>query len=329
MTELRRAGRGPGGKLTGLSRSLTLSLDYITALVHAASHESLASQLIPRLLLLQPGNVEARQAYLKLLPVATRLGGGVAGETGGTVVNGGGGGDSSANALAAARHQHYDDCRQLLSLTLVHPAFPGEEKLAVRGWLAQLEEQARSWTAAAGDLSPPPPGVIGSIPHHQHQHHQHHQRWASVGSPVAFKQHEPLNVEPPMGPINQIFPASNGHRFAVGLPVGFSQNRRTRSLMREVHQPPSPQQQQQGLGGLGLDDDGEIGVRQSRSQSFPMSAFMHSESARHQQQQQQQQFQQSQLQQSQQHGPWVSSRGKPLVGFEKPGMRGQQLDSIL
>lgn len=71
-------------------------------------------QLLAHLPLLIPGNDEARYEYLKLLPKIL------------------------THTLEHCVHQQ--ECLQLLSLALVHPAFPPEERTSLLCWLSHLEK---------------------------------------------------------------------------------------------------------------------------------------------------------------------------------------------
>lgn len=73
-------------------------------------------QLLVHLPLLQPGNHAARKEYLNILP----------------------------DVLAHSHSQgvHEDECRQLLSLALVHPAFPADERTRLQHWLEVLNEES-------------------------------------------------------------------------------------------------------------------------------------------------------------------------------------------
>eukprot|EP00118_Oscarella_pearsei_P004010 m.16634 g.16634 ORF g.16634 m.16634 type:complete len:689 (+) comp27049_c0_seq1:191-2257(+) len=251
--------------------------DYISGLAQASHDGPLASQLIPRLLLLQPGNVEARNAYLRVLPTVLL----------------------NTSKTPSGNARHYEDCRQLLSLTMVHPAFPIHEKQAVRGWLAQLEEQASSETNWVQPPPLPPKNdsvEIGAIgPPNQRRH-----------SP--FRQ-ESTGTDPAMGPINQVFPVMNGHRqpFIVGMPSPTSYDRRSRSLMTNVERVGGDPGFDHVVNGDNGDCQGS-GVRQSRSQSFPMSSTMYGIGSA------------GPLEAGRQ-SVWSNGRGKVLHGFDKPGMR--------
>ncbi len=68
--------------------------------------------------LLNPGSSEARAEYMKLLP-KVMLG--------------------SSEVL-----DYLDQCRQLLSLALVHPAFPHDDREALTFWFSQLDRKQRN-----------------------------------------------------------------------------------------------------------------------------------------------------------------------------------------
>lgn len=73
-------------------------------------------QLLVYLPLLQPGNNAAREEYLNILP----------------------------NVLSHSHSQgvHEEECRQLLSLALVHPAFSANERARLQEWLEILNEKS-------------------------------------------------------------------------------------------------------------------------------------------------------------------------------------------
>ncbi len=55
--------------------------------------------------------------------------------------------------------EYLDQCRQLLSLALVHPAFPHEDREALTYWLARLDEKSRGImerTPGPSSQHPPP-----------------------------------------------------------------------------------------------------------------------------------------------------------------------------
>ena len=90
------------------------------------------SNILSNILLLRPGNDQAREEYLKLLP---------------KVLFG-----------SAEDSEYLYQCRLLLSLALVHPAFcQDREKLAF--WLSRLDDKSRSIAEKNR--------VLGSIAHHR------------------------------------------------------------------------------------------------------------------------------------------------------------------
>ena len=89
-------------------------LAFLSSL-HSQTEDQALGQLLTHLPLLHPGNTEARKEYMKLLPKVL---------------------------LGSSETQSYlDQCRQLLSLALVHPAFPQEDRTALNYWLKKLDEK--------------------------------------------------------------------------------------------------------------------------------------------------------------------------------------------
>lgn len=81
--------------------------------LHSLTEGQALAQLLTHLPLLHPGNTDARKEYMKLLPKVL---------------------------LSSSEAQKYLDlCRQLLSLALVHPAFPQEDREALTFWLSKLD----------------------------------------------------------------------------------------------------------------------------------------------------------------------------------------------
>ena len=100
--------------------------------LHSQTEEQALSQLLAHLPLLNPGSNEARGEYMKLLP-KVMLG--------------------SSEELT-----YLDECRQLLSLALVHPAFPLEDREALTFWLSQLDRKQKNIVdrKAPSPQRPPP-----------------------------------------------------------------------------------------------------------------------------------------------------------------------------
>ncbi len=90
-------------------------LAFLSSL-HNETEEVALKYLLSHILLLHPGNSEARSEYLKLL---TKI------------------------LFSSEDEEYLYQCRQLLSLALIHPAFPHEEREKINFWLTRLEEKRR------------------------------------------------------------------------------------------------------------------------------------------------------------------------------------------
>lgn len=116
--------------------------EFLRGLCHE-SKEVAVQQLLLHLPLLHPGNDEARHEYLKLLPKIL------------------------SHSLEYSIHE--EECRQLLSLALVHPAFVPEERNSLTWWLGLLEDKGdklREGDKLRGEGRHPPPGFNpGTHPH--------------------------------------------------------------------------------------------------------------------------------------------------------------------
>lgn len=87
---------------------------YLKSL-YAESEEEALELLLAHLPLLRPGNSEGKEEYLTLLPKVL---------------------------LGSCEESSYmDQCKQLLSLSLVHPAFNQEDRAKLSYWLARLHEK--------------------------------------------------------------------------------------------------------------------------------------------------------------------------------------------
>lgn len=100
-----------------LSSPMMITAAFLQSLNNRTEEEAL-SQLLSHLLLLNPGNSEARAEYMKLLP---------------KVMPG-----------LSEEMEYRDMCRQLLSLAMVHPAFPHEDREALTYWLSQLDSKHKN-----------------------------------------------------------------------------------------------------------------------------------------------------------------------------------------
>lgn len=106
--------------------------EFLRGLCHE-SKEVAVQQLLLHLPLLHPGNDEARHEYLKLLPKIL------------------------SHSLEYSIHE--EECRQLLSLALVHPAFVPEERNSLTWWLGLLEDKGDKLREGRH----PPPGFNSSV----------------------------------------------------------------------------------------------------------------------------------------------------------------------
>lgn len=109
-----------------------LSLAFLSG-IHSEQDNIALSHLLSHILLLHPGNDKAREEYLKLLP---------------KVLFG-----------STEDKEYLYQCRQLLSLALVHPAFPYEDREKLTFWLSRLDDKCRNVAERNG--------LIG---HHPHPH---------------------------------------------------------------------------------------------------------------------------------------------------------------
>ncbi|XP_068681793.1 protein Smaug homolog 2-like isoform X1 [Montipora foliosa] len=87
--------------------------DFLSSLL-CETKDVAVKQLLMHLPLLNPRNDEARYEYLHLLPKILHH--------------------------TVEHSVHQEECRQLLSLAVVHPAFPPEERNALHHWLSQLDK---------------------------------------------------------------------------------------------------------------------------------------------------------------------------------------------
>lgn len=106
---------------------------FLRSLCHE-SKEIAVQQLLLHLPLLHPGNDEARHEYLKLLPKIL------------------------SHSLEYSIHE--EECRQLLSLALVHPAFVPEERNSLTWWLGLLDDKGEKMRV---EKRRPPPGFNPNI----------------------------------------------------------------------------------------------------------------------------------------------------------------------
>lgn len=107
---------------------LFYTLEFLQSLCQE-SKEVAVQQLLLHLPLLHPGNDEVRHEYLNILPKIL------------------------SHSLEYSIHE--EECRQLLSLALVHPAFVPEERNSLTWWLGLLEDRGEK---VREKRQRPPPG---------------------------------------------------------------------------------------------------------------------------------------------------------------------------
>lgn len=124
------------GRILALLFPFCAAAGFLSSL-HSQNEEQALTQLLAHLPLLNPGNVEARREYMKLLPKVM---------------------------LGSSEELDYlDQCRQLLSLALVHPAFPHEDREALTYWLSQLDRKQKNISDRSPQRPPPIPPRIHQI----------------------------------------------------------------------------------------------------------------------------------------------------------------------
>lgn len=107
--------------------------------LHSQTEDQALAQLLTHLPLLHPGNTEARKEYMKLLPKVL---------------------------LSSSEAQNYlDQCRQLLSLALVHPAFPQEDREALTFWLNKLDVKHKHTSIGTKKIASLPATSCSLAPH--------------------------------------------------------------------------------------------------------------------------------------------------------------------
>ena len=106
-----------------------LPLGYLKSL-YAETEEDALEQLLAHLPLLRPGNLEGKEEYLTLLPKVL---------------------------LGSCEEQNYmDQCKQLLSLSLVHPAFNQDDRAKLSYWLTRLHDKPERRPNSVTSHSPIP-----------------------------------------------------------------------------------------------------------------------------------------------------------------------------
>ncbi|XP_071963574.1 protein Smaug homolog 1-like [Antedon mediterranea] len=118
--------------------------------------ETAIEQLLSHLPLLQPGNVEAKKQYLNIIPKIL------------------------AHSLEGSIH--LDECRQLLSYLLIHPALSNDERGSLTYWLGRLDEHANGHGVYPPRISPE--GSPSTSPYQSNGHYNNESRNFMHGSKI-------------------------------------------------------------------------------------------------------------------------------------------------
>nr|CAB3265852.1 protein Smaug homolog 2 [Phallusia mammillata] len=105
--------------------------EFVSRLFTEPQKSTVIDQLLSHLPLLRPGNDTAKNRYLQILP---------------TVL-----------AFAIERSEYLEESRQLLSYSLIHPAFDNKERHLLTSWMSGLDGRMSSENripSSQGDLSP-------------------------------------------------------------------------------------------------------------------------------------------------------------------------------
>jgi len=147
--------------------------DFLVSLCQE-SKDVAVQQLLIHLPLLHPGNNEARQEYLKLLPKIL------------------------THSLEYSIHE--EECRKLLSLALVHPAFQPEERSSLTWWLGLLDAKGEQIRERR-----PPPGFNNPA------FHSKHPPLAQTRSAGELWRHQPRMQHRPLAPTHSYKISSSNH----------------------------------------------------------------------------------------------------------------------
>jgi hypothetical protein len=167
--------------------------------LHRQTEDQALAQLLTHLPLLHPGNTEARKEYMKLLPKVLL---------------------SSSDA-----QNYFDHCRQLLSLALVHPAFPQEDREALTFWLNKLDVKhspnavpSRKIMSLPATASSPTPHTssAAAFPHKKVHQIKSEESSSSLGN-------GDLMINGFIGPVSNDFDASELPRDSANTPPPYMQ----------------------------------------------------------------------------------------------------------
>jgi len=223
--------------------------EFLDSLCHE-SKEIAVQQLLLHLPLLHPGNDEVRHEYLNILPKIL------------------------SHSLEYSIHE--EECRQLLSLALVHPAFVPEERNSLTWWLGLLEDRGEK---VREKRQRPPPGfnqhsplsgtksaceLWGNTTQYSHAPVTNTLSYKTTLAPNGFKGQPPLahtdsgiSTSFDNGPVGLTYPVTKGYR-------GDNDNEESRTRSKSfpvdpanMHMPLSPQSS--------VDSDDENSLRKMNS----------------------------------------------------------------
>ncbi|XP_006817055.1 protein Smaug homolog 1-like [Saccoglossus kowalevskii] len=142
---------------------------YVSGLCNE-SKETAVAQLLGHLPLLHPGNADAKNEYLKLIPKILH--------------------HSIQNGI------HLDESRQLLSYSVIHPALNNEERTSLTQWLTHLDECTSSYayhpqlrnlsSDPTAGVTIPPGLQANSFEHNNFQHFLHGSKLNGWKSQTSF-----------------------------------------------------------------------------------------------------------------------------------------------
>ncbi|XP_032221815.2 protein Smaug homolog 1 [Nematostella vectensis] len=210
--------------------------EFLSNLCHETKAVAV-QQLLAHLPLLVPGNDEARFEYLQLLPkILTHT----------------------------VQHSvHQDECMQLLSLALVHPAFPPEERNSLLCWLSHLEKTlgikerqnsgpARLQTTESSDM----PGSCDNLVRHNY----------TRGRVNGWRNQPLVHHDSGLGSF-ETQPSYGNYNSGMGSSMS-SIMRKSRS--GSLTPPPPVEEQDSVMLDDCMGDSLQVEIRPGRSQSFPV-----------------------------------------------------------
>ena len=121
--------------------------------------------------------------------------------------------------------KYFDHCRQLLSLALVHPAFPQEDREALTYWLNKLDVKHSPNTVAARKVTSLPATASSPTPHMSHAAAFPHKKVHQIKSEESGSSlgNGDLMINGYIGPMSNDFDASEPPRDSTHTPPPYMQ----------------------------------------------------------------------------------------------------------